>query len=109
MIIRTNRFIPKRFQALTIGPIILIRPEAAHDQALIAHERTHVRQFWRWLGLNGLLYKLSKKWRYKFELEAHQVEYLHATWRLDQLARNLTTNYGLGITEADAREAIQNG
>ena len=106
MIIRTNRFIPKRFDAYTIGPVILIRPTRADDAALIAHERVHLQQFYRWLGLNGLLYLFSKKWRLEFELEAHRVEYSLAPNRLDVLAANLAHNYNVGITFTQAREAI---
>lgn len=107
MIIKTNKFIPKRFSAYTIGPIILIRPEWAADKILLQHERCHVQQFWRYLGLNGLLYKFSKRWRLKFELEAHRVEYRLDPSRLDRLANNLASNYGLSLMISDARQMIE--
>jgi hypothetical protein len=106
MIIFTNRFIPDRFAAYTVAFIILMRPTHRADYALIAHERTHVKQFWRTLGLHGLMYPLSEKYRYKSELEAHRVEYQMAPERLDRLASSLARNYGLEISFGRAREEI---
>jgi hypothetical protein len=45
MIIKTNLFIPKRFDAICLGPVILIRPEYANDKGLIEHEKTHTKQW----------------------------------------------------------------
>lgn len=106
MIIFTNRFIPDHFAAYTFLFVILMRPTHRHDYALIAHERTHVKQFWRSLGLHGLLYPLSKKYRLKAELEAHRLEYRLAPERLDRLASNLARNYDLDISFGRAREEI---
>ena len=43
--------------AMTLGPFILLRREHAADEALLAHELVHVRQ-WRELGAPKFL------WRY---------------------------------------------
>jgi hypothetical protein len=43
--------------AMTLGPLILLRRDHADDQALLAHELVHVRQ-WRELGAARFL------WRY---------------------------------------------
>jgi len=37
---------------------------------LLAHERCHARQLLKTLGLHGILYPLSKRWKYKTEVEA---------------------------------------
>jgi hypothetical protein len=43
--------------AMTLGPVILLRRDHAGDEALLAHELVHVRQ-WRELGAGRFL------WRY---------------------------------------------
>ena len=43
--------------AMTLGPVILLRRDHAGDEALLAHELVHVRQ-WRELGVGRFL------WRY---------------------------------------------
>lgn len=140
MIIKTNRFIPKRFDAYTIGPFVLIRPTHTNDRALIAHEKEHVKQWLRLalpLGVtlgagsyyavtngyapieayaasivsvftHGLLYKVSKKYRYKCELEGHKTQYKLAPLALEALAKNFAEDYGFGITIEQARQAIRN-
>ena len=40
MILATN-FVPRGADAITLGPVILMRPGAVGDTALIAHERVH--------------------------------------------------------------------
>ena len=70
LVLVTN-FIPSRFDAYTFGFIILVRPQFKDDVGLIAHEATHVNQFWRTFGFAGLLMRVSKKYRYECELEAY--------------------------------------
>lgn len=52
MLIRTN-LLPRTADALTLGPVILVRPRAAGDRALIEHERVHQSEqlFWQALWL----------------------------------------------------------
>jgi hypothetical protein len=97
----TNLFIRKRFDGLSIGPFVFIRPECRNDKGLLAHELVHVEQFYRYWGLNGLLYFFSKKWRLRFELEAYkkQVDVNHTTyfsrvWMARSFARILVDKYG---------------
>ena len=52
--------------------IIRIRPSCKGDEGLLAHERVHVSQWWRTLGLHSLLYLVSKKYRLKAEVEAYR-------------------------------------
>lgn len=40
MIVASN-LIPRGADAITLGPVILVRPSAADDTALLAHERVH--------------------------------------------------------------------
>jgi len=50
---------------------VKIRPSHKGDKGLLVHELTHVRQFYRLFVVHSLLYKLSKRYRYKSELEAY--------------------------------------
>ena len=50
-------FLTPGVAAMTLGPLILLRRDHADDQALLAHELVHVRQ-WRELGVARFL------WRY---------------------------------------------
>lgn len=68
-VIKTNKIIPKRFEAFTIGPVILIRPESYKD-ALIEHEKIHVKQFYRYATFNWLFY-LIDDYRLDLECEAY--------------------------------------
>jgi hypothetical protein len=102
----TNLFIPARFGAYTFGPIIFVRPEFKDDTGKIEHEKTHVRQFWRTLGLAGLFYVLSKKKRLAYEVEAYKVELTYHPEKLDQFATALSQKYNLGISVDDARREL---
>lgn len=103
----TNDFIPSRFGAKTMGPIILIRPQYKDDKGLLEHEKVHVRQFWSTLGLFGIPYQLSKKYRLKYELEAYkeQLKY-YDTDNKALFASYLATKYNLDITQEEALKLL---
>lgn len=97
-VIKTNKFIPKRFSAYTVGPFILIRPEKANNIPLLEHEKHHVKQWWQ-NPFMGIFYRFSKKYRYKYELAAHRVQLSHdPTYETAQkLTIFLVENYNLDI------------
>ena len=100
MVIYTNLFIPKRYAARVIGPIILIRPASKDDIGLLNHEKTHVRQFYRTFGLYGILNRF-KKHRLNFEIEAYK-EQLKYGGTVEAYADYLVNNYNLSITKEEA-------
>lgn len=103
LIFYTDRIIPARFAGLTIACIVLIRPKYRTDAGLLAHERVHVRQFWRSLGFSMLLYELSKSWRLRFEVEAYRAQMAcYPDDRARLFAGFLTEKYRLGITPGEA-------
>ena len=104
MLIQTN-LIPKRFDALTVGWIILIRPHCANDACLIAHEKVHVKQFWRTCGLFPFLY-LIRKYRIEFEAEAF-AEQVRCGASLEWAAEKLARDYKLEISEEEAKGELQ--
>lgn len=102
-VIYTNRFIPSRYSGFTLGPLILIRPKNRDDVGLLEHEKVHVRQFWRTLGLSGIGYMFSKRLRLKAEVEAYREQLKHyAVDRKPLFAHYLATKYNLGITQEEA-------
>lgn len=44
MEICSDRLVPRGFDAITVWPVIFVRPEHRHDQGLIEHERVHLRE-----------------------------------------------------------------
>lgn len=72
LVVYTNRLIPARFAACAFGPLILIRPSHRWDRGLLEHERVHVAQFWRTLGLHGFAYRFSRRYRLTCEVEAYR-------------------------------------
>ena len=109
--IYTDRFIPTRFAALAIGPVVLIRPRYAEDKGLLEHERVHVRQWMKCPIGFPLRYLLSRQAKLDAELEAYAEQARHyPDDRTRALAEKLSTLYGLDITtdqaEALLRDAI---
>ena len=108
MIFYTDKFIPKRFAAFTLGLVIFIRPAYSLDKGLCEHEKVHVHQFKTDL-LYSLRYTLSKKWRLKYEAEAYAEQ---MRWAFDKdkarvlFAGYLVDKYKLGITTEQALAAL---
>lgn len=103
----TDRFIPQKYSARAIGPIILIRPSYKGNKGLLEHEKVHVRQFWSTLGLYGIPYMLSKKYRLKCELQAYKEQLKYAdTDKRSLFANYLATKYNLDITQEQAYKLL---
>jgi hypothetical protein len=106
MIIAT-RFVPRGFDAITLGFVILIRPECKGDAGLLAHERVHVRQWRESWGAFWPRYLISKKWRLHYEVEAYREQLRHSPHCLDLFAGYLARNYRLGISLDVARSLLK--
>lgn len=77
MIIYTNKFIPARFNAITIYPFILMRPDPAPpaNAGLIAHEMVHYREQRNSLIIGWLLcYLLSPTFRLRAEARGYAAQ-----------------------------------
>lgn len=109
----TNKLIPKRFGAYTMGLFIFIRPKYREDRGLLEHELTHARQLYRTFLLHTLFYPLSKKYRLKAEVEAYRVQLQYppaseSPYRYRKLfAQFIATKYGLSISEKEAEELLK--
>jgi len=69
----TNK-LPQCVAGASYGPWIKIREYYEDDKPLLKHELTHSKQWYRLFILHGLLYRISKKWRFKSEVEAYAVQ-----------------------------------
>lgn len=103
MIFYTNFSVPEQYAAYTRGPFIFIRPSHKDDLGLLEHEKTHVRQFWKMLILHPIMYKLSKNYRLKCEVEAYrnQLRY-YAKDNTALFAKYLCEKYDLNLTHDEA-------
>lgn len=103
----TDLFVPKRFGALTVGPLVFIRPRYRDtDPGLLAHELVHVRQFWR-NPLMGIWYQLSQRSRLEYELEAFVAQIkCYPSPDIDWYANMLATKYRLEISKEQARQLL---
>ena len=92
------------------GVFIAIKESHRYNEALLQHELVHCRQFYRTLGLHGILTLVSKKYRLRAEVEAYKVtiEYKGYTeeseyeWIVD----TLYTNYNLDTTKEEIRRQL---
>lgn len=101
----TNSISDARFGGMANGPLIRIRSKYVIDHGLLEHELTHVKQWWRTLGLHGIFYKLSSKYRFASEIEAYRSQ-LQTTFgssrpsqtAIDQVVKAIQTKYDLDVS-----------
>lgn len=109
LVFYTN-LIPERFTGYTVAFVILLRPSIKGNIPLLEHEKIHVNQFWRTLGLNGLFYLFSKEKRLQYELEAYkkQLEFEpNKEFSKQVFAKYISTNYNLNVTHEDALKLFE--
>ena len=102
IVIYTNKFIRKEWVASNRFPFILIRPKWKGVAFVLEHEKVHSRQMIRTFFLHGLMYKFSKKYRLKAEVEAYKVSIEYGQ-ELDDCAWAISNVYNLEVTEKEAR------
>jgi len=107
----TNMFVGRGFAGTTYGPFIFIRPEYRDDKGLLEHEKVHVKQFWRSLGLHGIFYNLSKKYRFKCEVEAYRKQLEYVEWGVEPIRRKfaefIANKYNLNVSVDEAYEKLK--
>src|SRR5690625_957439 len=93
------------------GVLVAIDPAKRHDRGLLEHELQHCRQCYRSLGLNALLYFLSKRHRYRQEVECYAVQLIYSedpAQDVGTFASYIHRHYGLGkyVTPLEARQRL---
>jgi hypothetical protein len=87
------------------GLWIVIEPHLIDDKGLLAHERCHVRQFITTLGTHGIMYMLSKKYKYKAEVEAFGYSIAYGSRTISDVKNSLISAYGITNDIMDTYEA----
>ncbi len=83
--------------------VIVIEKDANNFEATYHHELEHVKQFWMTLGLHGLFYLLSKRYKLWAEVQAYKQSIKYGV-PVDRAARGLANEevygFGIGVDEA---------
>ena len=107
-LIFTEKFIPSWAAGCANGPLVFIRPKYKDDKGLIAHEVTHVKQWFCTLGFHSLFYLFLDLYKLWAEVQAYKKQ---ATYyqddRLPLFAGFISQNYGLSITPEAALELLR--
>ena len=92
----------------TRGPVIFIKPQYQDDKGLHAHELTHVKQWFRTLGVHSILYLFSRLYRLKAEAEAYREQLKHySDDRSALFAYYLANDYGFEISQEEAMRLLK--
>jgi hypothetical protein len=92
----------------TRGPLIFIRPQYKSDVGLLKHEQTHVKQWFRTLGMHSLLYMFSDSYKLAAEVECYREQAKHyADDRTPMFAVFISQDYGLSITAKQALKLLR--
>lgn len=102
MIFYSAHLVPAGFAGWHVGPLIFIRPEYRHDAGLLAHEKTHVRQFRRRPFTHMIRYRWQRSYRLACEVEAYREQLAHNPQHAALYAGFIATRYGLKVSPARA-------
>ena len=110
-VVYTRRMLGRWGAGRSYGVFVAIDPEKRADRGLLEHELQHCRQFYRSLGLNALLYFLSKRHRYRQEVECYAVQLIYSedpAQDVGTFASYIHRHYGLGkyVTPLEARQRL---
>jgi hypothetical protein len=106
LVIETSR-IPRNFDGFSFGPIVLVKPGTS--KGLLAHELTHVKQFWRRPLTHAIRYHFSVAYRQACEVEAYKAQLDVNGWdagRVIAVAGSLAGKYRLGIANFEAMRLL---
>lgn len=136
IVIYTNKLVPEGFSGVARGCVVCIRPEYREDTGLLAHERTHVSQWYRltflvlmlalitgllgfgyWpliaalsISAHALLYRFVSQYRLWCELQAYRVQARHyLDDRRPLFAELIATRYELAVSEEMALDLLRRG
>jgi hypothetical protein len=74
---------------------IVIRPEKRGKCNLLEHELVHCKQFYRSIGVYPLMYLISRRYRYKSEIEAYKEQIRLGGVTIEEAANWIIRNYGI--------------
>lgn len=89
---------------------IMIHPKHKDNTGLLIHELTHVKQLYRTFFIHGLLYKISKKYRLRAEIEAYSAQIKYdgvGKIPLDAYINLICTKYNLNVDPDTVRQMFK--
>lgn len=107
IVIYTDK-LPEGSIGITKGILIKINKKFKNDNALLKHEITHVKQFYRTLGWHYIKIRKSMDYRYKCEVEAY-AEQLKCNFEenIDRVAGIISSKYNITIDKWQAEKALR--
>jgi hypothetical protein len=102
-------------EALTMGYsafcwclFIVVRPEKRGKCKILEHELVHCKQFYRSLGFYPLMYSISRRYRYKSEIEAYKEQIRLGGATIEEAANWIIKNYGItGLLKERVKNDLQ--
>ncbi len=97
--------VPKGASAITLGPVVIVRPGRADSPYLMRHELVHVRQ-WRRYGVFGFLRRyLGAYMVWRLRRKGHRGAYLRIPFEIeaDWLARRMLATSATGAVTTTSR------
>ena len=111
IVIYNDKLVPKEFGGYTRLFAIFLRNKYKTDEGLLQHELTHVKQFYRIPFLHSYLYKFSKKYRLKCEIEAYKVQlsyYLDKEKNIKWMSNAIAAKYKLNVSQNEIENMLRN-
>lgn len=106
-VIYSDKLVPSGFGDITLAPFAFMRPKHKGNKGLHKHVETHIKQQYKWLIVPYfIVYKLSKRMRLKWEVEAYREEIRWGQLSKRQAAIWLSTKYDLDISYHKALELL---
>ncbi|MFW6242869.1 MAG: hypothetical protein ACOC2W_01795 [bacterium] len=103
--VNKNNIFLNGFSGKNYGLITFISKDKKNDKGLYEHEKVHYKQWKKSPILMPLLYKFSKKHRYKYEFEAY-LKQMKFTYNPDLFAKFICNNYNIDKEEKYVKESL---
>lgn len=105
-IIWTDRMLEEWQGGVSYGFFCVIRPKyrERNDDGIVRHELRHCRQFYSRFPLHGILYRFSREYRLRAEMDAYAAQlaaYDGRQWDFNWMVDALQSKYGLGMTREE--------
>lgn len=107
-VIYNDKLVPRGFGGITLAPFIFLKENKKGNEELLEHEKVHIKQQYKWLIIPYFfMYKLSKKWRQRWEVEAFKVS-VNEGLPITLAAQWLSTKYNLDLSYKQAINLLMN-
>lgn len=112
LIVYKDFLVKEQFEGICYGPLIAIKSKSKNSKSLLEHELIHSKQTLRMLVLfHMLLYKFSRTYRLKAELEAYNAQVSERGYNkyiIDWVIKILFNKYNLKMSKNEIEEIAVN-